>query len=72
MESQSRQKLFTTVLGYVNRQANWGNKGINMNGENLNHLKFVDDIVLITANLADAGDAPTGWVLKSMPLKLNS
>lgn len=34
----------------------WENKGITIDGEKLNHLRFADDIVLITNNYKEAGD----------------
>lgn len=41
-------KLFTTVLQYMCKQIEWEDLGLNINGENLCHLRFADDIVLIT------------------------
>lgn len=40
--------LFSTVLEGVFRNLEWQNKGININGNNLNNLRFADDIVLIS------------------------
>jgi len=40
-------KLFNAGLEQVFRRLNWDNKGITINGEQLNHLRFADDIVLI-------------------------
>lgn len=39
-------KLFTAVLEEIFRKLNWEKKGININGEKLNNLRFADDIVL--------------------------
>jgi len=32
----------------------WTNKGINIDGKHLHHLRFADDIVITTDNLEDA------------------
>ena len=40
-------KLFNAGLEQVFRRLNWDNKGITINGEQLNHLRISDDIVLI-------------------------
>ena len=47
-------RLFTNCLEYIFRDIDWDNKGINVNGETSHHLKFADDIILISANLKDA------------------
>ncbi|KAI5737947.1 hypothetical protein M8J77_001036 [Diaphorina citri] len=41
-------KLFIAVLEEVFKQINWNEKGININGQRLNHLRFADDIVIIS------------------------
>ena len=41
-------KLFNAGLEQVFRMLEWDNKGITINGVKLNHLRFADDIVLIT------------------------
>lgn len=41
-------KLFTLVLKDVFEKLNWCDKDILINGKNLNHLRYVDDIVLIS------------------------
>ena len=43
-------KLFNAGLEQVFRMLKWDNKGIRINGEKLNHLRFADDIVLISNN----------------------
>lgn len=43
-------KLFTACLEMVFRRLNW-KSGININGEQLNHLRFADDVVLIASNV---------------------
>lgn len=44
-------KLFTLALEDVFKTLHWDNKGIKINGLYLNHLRFADDIVLISENL---------------------
>lgn len=41
-------KLFSAVLEYVFRCLEWDNYGLNINGVQLNHLRFADDIILIS------------------------
>lgn len=43
-------KLFSAVLESIFRDLEWDNFGININGRQLNHLRFADDLVLITDN----------------------
>lgn len=47
-------KLFTAAMEDVFRKLDWENYGIPIDGEKLNHLRFADDIVLITNNLKEA------------------
>lgn len=46
-------KLFISALEEIFRKMDWSEKGINIDGERLNHLRFADDIVLISNNLQD-------------------
>jgi len=46
-------KLFSAALEETFRKIDWDCKGININGEHLNHLRFADDIVLITDDVND-------------------
>ena len=41
-------KLFTACLEEVFKQLDWEEKGLRIDGEYLSHLRFADDIVLIT------------------------
>ena len=41
-------KLFTACLESLLRTLNWDNKGFNTDGEYLNHLRFADDIILLS------------------------
>ncbi|NNK28772.1 MAG: reverse transcriptase family protein, partial [Flavobacteriaceae bacterium] len=47
-------KLFTASLEEIFKHIDWENKGIKIQGENLNHLKFADDIVIFSDNWYDA------------------
>lgn len=47
-------KLFNVVLEYAFKNLNWDTKGVRIDGEQLHHLRFADDIVLIADNLEDA------------------
>lgn len=40
--------LFTAILERIFSKLNWDNLGININGEYLNHLRFADDIIIIS------------------------
>lgn len=40
-------KIFIAVLECIFRNLNWERKGISLEGCNLNHLRFADDIVLV-------------------------
>ena len=46
-------KLFTATLQGIINRLDWEDRGINIDGENLNHLRFADDIVIITDNAND-------------------
>ncbi|PZC78089.1 hypothetical protein B5X24_HaOG202624 [Helicoverpa armigera] len=40
-------KLFTVVLEDIFRRLEWDHYGLNINGENLTHLRFADDIIIL-------------------------
>lgn len=44
-------KLFTLALEDVFKDVSWEQKGINNNGSRLSHLRFADDIVLISSDI---------------------
>jgi len=46
-------KLFTAVLQEIFRRVEWSEDGVNVSGRKLNHLRFADDIVLISNNTND-------------------
>jgi len=56
-------KLFNAALEAIIRKLDWEEKGININGERLSHLRFADDIVIFSENPDD---------LESMLQDLNS
>lgn len=41
-------KLFIAVLEEIFRKLDWDNKGLNLHGKYLSHLRFADDIVLLS------------------------
>ena len=47
-------KLSSAILEEVFRQCNWpGDSGLRINGENIQALRFVDDLVLFSTNACD-------------------
>lgn len=46
-------KLFTNALEDVFKLLEWKGRGININGENVSHLRFADDIVIIAESLEE-------------------
>ncbi|XP_073960723.1 uncharacterized protein [Choristoneura fumiferana] len=46
-------KLFNAALENIFRGLDWSNKGLVVDGERLSHLRFADDIALITDNVGD-------------------
>lgn len=67
-------KLFTTVLDYAMKSLNWNRKGININGKYLNHLRFADDIVIITQDKNELQDMlrELEMAVKPVGLKINA
>lgn len=66
-------KLFTAALEEIFKNVDWEEKGINVNGKRLNHLRFADDIILISDNNQDIQDMMTQLDQESrkMGLKMN-
>ena len=48
-------KLFTACLEKVFKDMDWSQNGIAIDGKSLNHLRFADDIVLISKTLQQSG-----------------
>lgn len=46
--------LFITLLESVCKKINWESMGINIDGEKIGHLRFADDIVLISEDIKEA------------------
>ena len=64
-------KLFTTCLqDAIINQINWEDKGINIDGEHLSHLIFVDDIVLVAKSPEELDSMLTNLHLASKPVGL--
>jgi len=49
----SSPKLFTACLERALKKLKWENKGINIDGEHLSHLRFADDIIIFANNMQD-------------------
>ena len=47
-------KLFSASLENVMRRLNWEGMGVKVDGRQLNHLRFADDIVLTTPSISEA------------------
>jgi hypothetical protein len=43
-------KLFNTALEYALKKVEWHRKGVNIDGKYLSHLRFADDIVVISSD----------------------
>ncbi|CAF4752853.1 unnamed protein product [Pieris macdunnoughi] len=48
-------KLFSAVLEMIFRNLNWTRMGLNINGQNLNHLRFADDLILFSEDAGTLG-----------------
>lgn len=66
-------KLFTLALENIFKTLQWKNKGINVDGSYLNHLRFADDIVLVSGNLQELSVMLTQLndALRKVGLKMN-
>ncbi|KAK6761581.1 hypothetical protein RB195_022593 [Necator americanus] len=47
-------KIFTATLENAVRKLEWGDMGVKVDGRQLHHLRFADDIVLITPSISQA------------------
>ncbi|VDM56750.1 unnamed protein product [Angiostrongylus costaricensis] len=47
-------KLFTATLENVMRTLEWDNMGVKIDGQQLHHLRFADDVFLRTPNISEA------------------
>uniref|UniRef100_A0A0K0DHQ8 Reverse transcriptase domain-containing protein n=1 Tax=Angiostrongylus cantonensis TaxID=6313 RepID=A0A0K0DHQ8_ANGCA len=47
-------KLFTTTLQNVMRTLEWDNMGVKVDGRQIHHLRFTDDIILVTPDIGQA------------------
>ncbi|KAK6732299.1 hypothetical protein RB195_016592 [Necator americanus] len=47
-------KIFTATLENAMRKLEWDDMGVNVDGRQLHHLRFADDIVLITPSISQA------------------
>ncbi|KAK6739387.1 hypothetical protein RB195_008083 [Necator americanus] len=47
-------KIFTATLENAMRKLEWDDMGVNVDGRQLHHLRFADDIVLITSSISQA------------------
>ncbi|KAE9418772.1 hypothetical protein Angca_006717, partial [Angiostrongylus cantonensis] len=47
-------KLFTATLQNVMRTLEWDNMGVKIDGRQIHHLRFADDVVLITPDISQA------------------
>ena len=66
-------KLFITLLEHICKKTNLNEKGVNVNGERLGHLRFADDIVLLCDRLDEARELLNRLYLSSLEvgLKIN-
>ncbi|KAG7307782.1 hypothetical protein JYU34_006375 [Plutella xylostella] len=46
-------KLFTNVLEDALKTLNWDERGVNINGTYMSHLRFADDLIVLAENVAD-------------------
>lgn len=58
-------KLFTLALEDVFKTVNWDRKGIKIDGNFLNHLRYADDIVIFSTNLDELQEMITDLKSKS-------
>jgi hypothetical protein len=49
-------KLFTLAMEDIFKNLKWKDKGININGERLNHLRFADDVILLAESFEELSE----------------
>uniref|UniRef100_A0A0K0DG47 Reverse transcriptase domain-containing protein n=1 Tax=Angiostrongylus cantonensis TaxID=6313 RepID=A0A0K0DG47_ANGCA len=54
-------KLFTVIFQNAMRTLEWDNMGVKVDGWQLHHLRFVDDILLITLDISQAERMPADF-----------
>jgi hypothetical protein len=64
-------KLFNAGLEEVFRRLAWDGRGVNINGEKLNNLRFADDIVLMSNDVAEMQEMLNELNQQSMELGLS-
>ncbi|KAE9420455.1 hypothetical protein Angca_007363, partial [Angiostrongylus cantonensis] len=66
-------KLFTATLQNVMRTLEWDNMGVKIDGRQIHHLRFADDIVLITLDISQAERMLAGFDIawRKTDLRLN-
>lgn len=64
-------KLFTLALEDIFKKLEWNTKGINVDGFRLNHLRFADDIVLISNNATELQEMLNELNLAAINIGLN-
>ncbi len=58
--------LFNCILEEIFRRLEWEGKGIKIDGEHLNNLRFADDVVLISDNIEELEMLGNEFVGKSL------
>ncbi len=53
-------KLFTNALEDVFKTLNWTERGVNVNGKNISHLRFADDIVIVAETAEELAEMLNG------------
>lgn len=68
------QQFAQTVLEDIFKELLWKNKGIKIDGIRLNHLRFVNYIIIITSNKEELQDKLTklNKISKAMRLKIKA
>ncbi|XP_042858876.1 uncharacterized protein LOC122244992 [Penaeus japonicus] len=67
----SSPKLFTACLEKVFQKLNWDQKGIRIDGEYLNHLRFADDIIILAKNRQELNQMLHELNVESLKVRLS-